>query len=175
MAGDVVAYVAVGSNIAPHENVVRAFDMLAGLVRVCAVSTFYLTPPIGRPEQDVYRNGVFCVGTSVSPRELKFEILREVEQRLGRVRSDDAFAARTIDLDLALYGDCVIDEEDLRVPDPDIRTRAFVAFPLIELAPTLELPDTGERLAEVVTEVMRAELCPDILLSEVLKARLGDG
>lgn len=172
MSSEVEAFVAVGSNIAPHENIVRAMEALLRRVPVFAVSTFYRTPPIGRPEQDAYRNGVFGLRTSMAPRDLKFEVLRVVERDLGRVRSEDAFAPRTIDLDLAIHGDCVEHSEELELPDPDIRTRAFVAVPLLELAPTLRLPDTGEPLAELVTAAMRASLRPDIPLSQGLKARL---
>ena len=84
-----------------------------------------------------------------SARTLKFGILRDIETELGRTRGADRYAARPIDLDLAVYGDAAIDEPDLRIPDPDIRERPFVAVPLLELAPNLVMPDSGESLASL--------------------------
>ena len=99
-----------------------------------------------REKQDVNIN-VWHIQTAVSARALKFGILRGIETDLGHARSADKYAARPIDLDLAVYGDAVIDEPDLHVPDPDIRERPFVAVPLLGLAPNLVMPDTGEPLA----------------------------
>lgn len=172
MPSEVDAYVAVGSNICPESNIPRALDLLMECADVLAASTFYRTPPIERPDQDDYRNGVVHLRTEIPPHPLKFDILRGIERALGRVRSDDAYAARTIDLDLILYGDWVVDEPALRLPDPDIRNRAFVAGPLLELAPDLCLPDTGERLADVATPTLTTELRADVVLSIGLRARL---
>lgn len=174
MAQVVDAYVAVGSNIAPAENIPRALDMLVQWTTVAGVSTFYRTAPIARPEQDEYRNGVFHLRASHPPRDLKFDVLRKIETALGRIRTDDAYAPRTIDLDLVIYGDCVVDSEELTLPDPDILTRPFVAVPLLEMAPALRLPDSGEPLARFVTEAMREELRADAKLSSSLKMRLGN-
>lgn len=142
------AYLAVGSNIDPETNVVAALVMLAAETTVTGVSTFYRTPPLARPEQDCYVNGIWRIVTPLGARDLKFSLLRPVERRLGRVRTPDAHAPRTIDLDIALFGDEVIDETDLRVPDPGIVERPFLAVPLLELAPQLRLPGTGVRLAD---------------------------
>jgi 2-amino-4-hydroxy-6-hydroxymethyldihydropteridine diphosphokinase len=148
-----IAYIAVGANIEPERNILAALEMLDAAAPVCAVSTFYRTAPIGRPEQPEYLNGVVAVLHDGSARELKYGILRPIEAALGRVRTADKFAARTIDLDVILHGDTVCDEPELRLPDPDLRTRAFIAAPLLEIAPELRLPGSGERLtAPVLTE-----------------------
>jgi 2-amino-4-hydroxy-6-hydroxymethyldihydropteridine diphosphokinase len=140
------AYVAVGSNIQPERNIPRAMRMLKRRARIVGTSTFYRTPAIGRPEQAEFVNGVWAVETDIPPRTMKFAVLRGIEQRLGRVRSADACADRTIDLDLVLYGDEAIDEPDLKVPHPDL-VRPFVALPLLELDGGALLPGTRQRLS----------------------------
>ena len=144
----VVAYVAVGSNIEPEQHIIYALVRLAQYVPITATSTFYRSEPVGRPEQPPFLNGVWRIETALPSRDVKFDLLRPIETALGRVRSRDRFAPRKIDLDLILYGDEVIDEAGLKLPDPAIATRPYVAVPLLELAPKLVLPDTGRRLAE---------------------------
>ena len=170
------AFVAVGSNIRPEENTERALEELQRHVRVTATSVFYRTAAVGRPEQSAFVNGVWKIQSENAPRSLKFDVLRRIEQALGRVRTEDRFAPRTIDLDLVLHGDTVVDEPDLCLPDPDIRRRAFLALPLLELTPSLVLPDTGERLAAVAerwsTPEGTAELEPMLALTRRLKERI---
>ena len=148
----VPAYIGVGSNAEPEENIPRAMGCLREKVEVTATSTFYKTKPLaGRQEQPAYLNGVWKVAAreDQGARAIK-EVLRDVESRLGRVRSADRYAQRTIDLDLLLYGTDVVAERDLRIPDPDIYIRPFVGIPLAELDPLLVLPDTGRSIQEVV-------------------------
>jgi len=146
-----VAYISIGSNIEPEKHIAQALRMLASMVRVTAISTFYRTAALGRPDSPSFYNGVVGIETSLAPRELKFGLLREIERSLGRTRGPDRYAARTIDLDIAVYEDAVINETDLVVPDPDVRTRPFVAVPLLQIAPDLVLPDTGVALSDVVS------------------------
>lgn len=148
--GAVDVFVAVGSNIDPERHILEALGRVKQYGRVTGVSTFYRTEPVGRPEQQSFLNGVWRIETSTSARVLKFDCLRVIEADLGRVRTADKWASRTIDLDIILYGDAVIDEPGLRIPDPEIRVRSFIAIPLLELAPDLVLPDTKECLASVV-------------------------
>jgi 2-amino-4-hydroxy-6-hydroxymethyldihydropteridine diphosphokinase len=144
------AYLGVGSNIRPEENFRKALNVLQHYVDVVAVATVYRTAPIGRPEQGEYLNSVWQIETHYPPEHIKFRILRHLEADLGRRRTTDKYAPRPIDLDLILYGDLVVHSDDLVLPDPDIRTRWFLAVPLLELAPTLILPDTQEPLHQVV-------------------------
>jgi 2-amino-4-hydroxy-6-hydroxymethyldihydropteridine diphosphokinase len=139
-------YIAVGSNIEPQENIKDALIELKKYVEITAISNFYKTAPIGNPANEDFLNGVIKIKTGIKPRELKFDILRKVEEKLGRIHSTDKNAARTIDLDLILYDDLVIDEPDLRLPDPSIRLYPFIAIPLFELIPDLILPDTKTAL-----------------------------
>jgi 2-amino-4-hydroxy-6-hydroxymethyldihydropteridine diphosphokinase len=144
------AFVAVGSNIDPERHLVAALRaLLASGERVLGCSTFYVTRPLERPEQPRFVNGVWRLETGRGVRELKEDVLRRIEERCGRVRTDDPQAARTVDLDLILFGRRVVREAGLSLPDPDIRTRAFVAGPLLELAPDLIMPDTEEALASL--------------------------
>ncbi len=168
----VTAFIAVGSNIDPEENILAALDQLRRHVRVTAVSTFYRTAPIDRPEQAPFINGVWRIETAAPPRDLKFVVLRGIETRLGRVRTDDEYAARTIDLDILLYDQAVINEADLHVPDPDIRRRPFIAIPLLECEPGLVLPDSGEPLASLVAPGDRGGLEAAVGLTESLRKRM---
>jgi 2-amino-4-hydroxy-6-hydroxymethyldihydropteridine diphosphokinase len=150
----VSAFLAVGSNLEPEKHIPAALEKLRARLRVTAVSTFYRTAALTDPARagapgPSFLNGVVRVDTDLPPRVVKFEILRHIEDDLGRVRTADRYATRTIDLDLVLYGNVALDEPGLHLPDPDIRTRSFIAVPLLELAPQLVLPDTGERLAEL--------------------------
>lgn len=134
---ETLAIVGLGANIAPEQNIAAALRLINARVRIQAVSTFYRTAPIGRPQQPAYINGVIAARTVETPRTLKFEVLREIERQLGRVRTADKFAPRPIDLDLLLYGDRVLDEPDLRLPDPDLFTRDFLSAGVREIAPQL--------------------------------------
>lgn len=166
-------YIGIGSNIAPEENIPRALELLAGRATLLAVSTLYRTPPLERPGQEAYVNGACAIRTTQEPRPLKFDTLRGIEEAMGRARTADKYAPRPIDLDIALYGGTVLDEEDLRIPDPDIRDRAFLAVPLWELAPDATLPDTGETLQSVVRSMADTGMEPMTAYTAGLRQRLG--
>lgn len=141
--------VAMGSNIEPGRNLVRAVSLLEELVAVAARSSVYESDPVGSSGDRLFLNAAVRLETALPARELKFSVLREIEHRLGRRRSSDRNAPRTIDLDLALYGDMVIRTSDLVLPDPDIGRLAHVAVPLAEIAPTATHPVEGVTLAEI--------------------------
>jgi 2-amino-4-hydroxy-6-hydroxymethyldihydropteridine diphosphokinase len=149
------AFVAIGSNINPAENVRKALRLLAHEVRLVEISTVYRTDPEGRPEQSPYYNCVIGIETDVPPKELKHRILRRIEEELGRRRSEDQYAPRTIDLDLVLYGDLNFKTEDLTLPDPEILHRPFLAIPLGELVPDLTLAGSGLPIGEVAAKLSR--------------------
>jgi 2-amino-4-hydroxy-6-hydroxymethyldihydropteridine diphosphokinase len=142
-------FIGVGSNIDPAANIRRAVELLGRRVRVVRVSTFYLTAPVGRTGQPPFYNGVLEIETDLGPRELKRDHLSKIESELGRVRTADSHAPRTIDLDLIVYNDLVIAEEGLNLPDPEIPERPFLAVPLWELAPKMALPGSGLSLAKL--------------------------
>lgn len=154
------AFIAVGSNIRPQQNVTDALELLQQQVRVLASSTFYWTSPLGRTDQPRFLNGVWRIRTSLLPRSLKFDVLRGIESKLGRARTKDKYAPRPIDLDIVLYGRLVLNEPDLLIPDPDVRRRPFIAVPLLELAPDLTMPDTGEPIAALADRQTAMHLEP---------------
>jgi 2-amino-4-hydroxy-6-hydroxymethyldihydropteridine diphosphokinase len=138
------AYVGLGSNLGEREATIRrGLDLLASDpgVELAAVSTLRDTDPVGHADQPRFLNGAAAVETTLSAREL-LSLLLAVERELGRDRSREVrFGPRTIDLDLLLYGDEVVDEPGLTVPHPRLAERAFVLEPLDELDPGLVLPD----------------------------------
>lgn len=163
------AYLGVGSNIRPEENIRKALTVLQHYLDVVAVATVYRTVPIGRPEQDEYLNTVWQIRTHYTPEHIKFRILRRLEADLGRHRTIDKYAPRPIDLDLILYDDLVVRSDELVLPDPDIRTRWFLAVPLLELAPTLILPDTWEPLQQVVAAFGAVNPTPEPHITQQLE------
>ena len=143
-----VAYVGLGANLGDREETIRA--AVAQLPGVVAVSPLRETDPVGVTDQPRFLNGVAAVETELAPREL-LDVLLAVERRLGRERRE-RWGPRTIDLDLLLYGDEVIDEDGLTVPHPRLHERRFVLEPLADLAPKLVVPGQGgveELLAEL--------------------------
>jgi len=171
-ANSILAFIAVGANIEPKKNIPKALEKLAQVVDRQATSTFYRTKPIAQKTQPMFVNGVCQIETQIPPRALKFDILRRIEEELGRIRTSDFHAPRPIDLDLILYGDEIIDEADLRIPDSDIYTRSFVAIPLLELAPDLIIPGSQKRLSEIDVVKSKADLEALILFTQRLKQRL---
>jgi 2-amino-4-hydroxy-6-hydroxymethyldihydropteridine diphosphokinase len=154
------AYIAVGSNIEPEKNILSALTTLKSKIIIAAISYFYRTSAVGKRQQPDFLNGVVKIQTDLSPHQLKFDVLRNIEQFLGRVRSCDKFAPRTIDLDLVVYDSLVVDVPDLHLPDPAIRLYPFVAIPLLEVAPELILSDTATALSTEPVIKLKHDLCP---------------
>lgn len=137
-------YVGLGSNLDdPQAQVRRAIDELAQLpdTRREAVSGLYRTPPMGPPGQPDYINAVAALTTRLDPHRLLDE-LQAIERAHDRVRAE-RWGPRTLDLDILLYGQQVLDDERLVVPHPGIAARAFVLLPLAEIAPDLLIPGLG--------------------------------
>jgi 2-amino-4-hydroxy-6-hydroxymethyldihydropteridine diphosphokinase len=138
------AVVALGSNIEdPEAQVKRAFDEISALpgTRVLARSRLHRTAPVGYVDQPDFVNACALVDTELAPRALLDELLA-LEKRHGRVR-DLPNGPRTLDLDIVLYGDRVIDEPGLKVPHPRAHERAFVLVPLVEAWPEATIPGRG--------------------------------
>ena len=154
------AFIGIGSNIEPERNVRAAVRNLAQQTRVTGISMVYCTDALDRPEQSPYFNCVVEIETEAPPSEVKHGLLRPIENGLGRKRSEDKYAPRTIDLDLIVYGDLAIDAEDIRLPDPEILERPFLAIPLFELAPDLVLAGYGLRIGEVAGRLSQGGMRP---------------
>lgn len=147
------AFIALGSNLAnPAAQVQAGLRALAALphTRLTGASSLYRNPAVGVRDQPDFVNAVASVGTRLAPRAL-LEALLTIERAHGRVR-DFPNAPRTLDLDIVLYGEEVIDEPGLTIPHPRMIERAFVLVPLAEIAPQAIVPGAGSaaRLAACV-------------------------
>jgi len=162
-------YIGVGSNIEPESNIADALARLSKHVEVTGISSFYRTAPLLRENQNDYLNGVWQISTSISPDDLKFSVLRRIEKELHRNRESDKYAPRTIDLDILLYGDTVMQEDNLTIPDPDICKRSFIAFPLSELNPDLIMPDTKKLLIDILSVLSKENMIADLAFTERLR------
>jgi 2-amino-4-hydroxy-6-hydroxymethyldihydropteridine diphosphokinase len=165
-------FVGIGSNIAPELHVPRALARLDEAVGVVAVSTFYVTPPLGRPADPPFMNGVVEVRDTLAAAPLKV-LLGRIELDEGRRRGSDRFAPRPIDLDLLLHDDLVSTVPPL--PHPDVTTRRFVAVALLELEPSLTLPGSGVRLSAIVEALPPWSMEPAVRLTRSLRERFTNG
>lgn len=136
-------YIGIGGNLnQPHETVNNAIDALTLLenCELVAVSPLYESLPMGPQDQPNYVNAVACLKTQLSPIKL-LDALQAIEQTFGRVRKDERWGARTLDLDILLIDNLIIDEPRLTVPHYGMKTREFVLYPLADITPELVLPD----------------------------------
>lgn len=154
------AFIGIGSNIEPEKNVRAAIRSLAQQTRVTGISMVYCTDALDRPKQPYYFNCVVEIETEAPPAEVKHGLLRAIENNLGRKRTEDKYAPRTIDLDLIVYGDLAMDTEGIRLPDPEILERPFLAIPLFELAPDMVLAGYGLRIGEVAARLTQDGMKP---------------
>ena len=156
------AYIALGSNLAdPVAQLGAAVDELSRLphTALVACSSLWRSAPVGYLDQPDFVNAVAAVDTSLEPEALLAHLL-DIERRHGRVREFQN-APRTLDLDIALYGDQRIDSPTLSVPHPRMHERAFVLLPLNELAPDTVIPGHGA-LRDLLSAVadQRLEVMP---------------
>jgi 2-amino-4-hydroxy-6-hydroxymethyldihydropteridine diphosphokinase len=146
------AYIALGSNLGDRElNLLAAIDEIGRMPdsRVAAVSPFYETSPVGVCDQPLFLNAVLRLVTRLAPHDL-FTHLQHIENTVfGRTRTV-RWGPRTIDLDLLLYGNEVIDGDELVVPHPAMAERRFVLQPLSDIAPDVVHPVSGKRMAELL-------------------------
>ncbi|SHG44119.1 2-amino-4-hydroxy-6-hydroxymethyldihydropteridinediphosphokinase [Thermosyntropha lipolytica DSM 11003] len=146
----------IGSNLgdkkANLETAIREIGDIKG-VEITGISSFYITPPWGREDQDEFLNGVVEIETDMPPLELLHR-LQAVEINMGRERKEK-WGPRNIDIDILLYGEEVMDLEELKVPHPYMRERLFVLVPLAEIRPDLVFPDDGAHIGEVLAKALR--------------------
>ena len=147
-------FIGLGSNLGERESMIRlALEDLSRLpeTKLLRASSLYDTEPVGEVDQPNFLNAVAQLETQLSARQLLWNLLL-IEKRLGRVRTR-RWGPRTMDLDLLLYGDEVIEDSDLRVPHPELAQRSFVLVPLIELDPLLVHPVTRETLLHLMSRL----------------------
>ncbi len=142
------AYLSLGSNVGDREeNLRNAIALLREHGQVEAVSSFYQTEPVEVLDQPWFINCAVRLVTEESPQQLLANVL-SIEQTLGRVRTRDK-GPRTIDIDILLFGDLVLNEPKLKVPHPGLTQRAFVLEPLSEIAPDVHVPVSGRTVREL--------------------------
>lgn len=137
-------YIGLGSNLdQPAEQVSEALSELAELPFTCvlASSSLYASSPLGPNDQPDYVNAVACVSTQLTPLDL-LDQLQSLEQKHRRIRQRH-WGPRTLDLDILMFGNQVINETRLQVPHPHMHTRSFVLEPLLEIAPDVAIPGKG--------------------------------
>jgi len=146
------AYLTLGSNIAPAENLPAAVRELATFGTICGISRVWETIPVGFADQPNFLNAALLLETPLSARDLRLHAITEIEQTLNRVRDPhNRNAPRTIDIDIALFNRDVLTIEHRRIPDPDLLERPFLAIPLAELDPDYVHPQAGLTLARIAT------------------------
>jgi 2-amino-4-hydroxy-6-hydroxymethyldihydropteridine diphosphokinase len=144
-----LAYLMLGSNIEPERNLRAAVRHLSRFGCIRAVSAVWETAPIGFPDQPNYLNAAVLLETGLSPLALREEAIVSIEAALGRVRTKNKYAPRTIDIDIMLFNDEVLQIGHRHIPDLEVLERPFVAVALAEIAPDYKHPQTGETLQEI--------------------------
>lgn len=146
-----LVYLGLGSNLdSPIEQLRSARSAIANTARISEIvfSSFYQSPPMARMNQPDYINAVMAIETDLPATEL-LATMQKIENQHGRIRSEH-WGARTLDIDILLFGNEILDLPDLKIPHYGIAERAFVLQPLFEIAPDLEIPMLG-KLPELVT------------------------
>ncbi|MGB3559916.1 MAG: 2-amino-4-hydroxy-6-hydroxymethyldihydropteridine diphosphokinase [Geitlerinemataceae cyanobacterium] len=156
MTKPAMSAIALGSNLGDsHATLEAAVTTLEGTsgITVKACSNWYKTAPIG-PSQPDYLNGCALLEVQLSPQEL-LRTLLAIEDKFNRVRQE-RWGPRTLDLDVLLFGDLILETPDLQIPHPRMNERAFVLVPLTEIAPDWIEPVSGKTIAQLVEKVDRS-------------------
>jgi 2-amino-4-hydroxy-6-hydroxymethyldihydropteridine diphosphokinase len=146
------AYLSLGSNIEAERHLPAAVAHLAQYGHVRAVSTVWETAPVGFSDQPNFLNAVVLLETDLSAQVLRERAIAAIEAALGRVRSRNKNAPRTIDIDIMLFNRDIVQVNGRHIPDPEVRERPFVAIPLAEIAPDYVHPETGQTLQAIARQ-----------------------
>jgi 2-amino-4-hydroxy-6-hydroxymethyldihydropteridine diphosphokinase len=153
-----LVYLGLGSNIQPEVYLPKAVACLGRFLNVVAMSSTWQTKAVGSSGPD-FLNAVISVSTELSPEDLKYQITCRIEEELDRVRISDRNAPRTIDIDVLIY--------DNQVLDAEIWRQAHLAVPLSEILPGIIEPNTGKTLESIANQLHRQtpiKPCPSINL-----------
>jgi 2-amino-4-hydroxy-6-hydroxymethyldihydropteridine diphosphokinase len=160
------AFISLGSNIKPEKHLRLAAERLIEFGEQTTFSSVYQSPAIGPTPQADFLNAAAKLRTNLDPLTIRRR-LRQIEADLDRVRTEDKFAPRTIDLDLCLLGERILSSETLVLPDPALLVHAHLAVPMAELAPNHRHPETNEHLRKIAQRLRdgaKLELRVDVKL-----------
>ena len=145
-------FIGLGSNLGNRtENCLAAIEHLSNFTIIKSVSSFYETQPVGNEDQPRFINAVAKVNTLLSPLNL-LNSLKTVENQLGRERNEK-WGPRTIDLDILIYEDFVLDSQELTIPHKELINRRFMMEPLCEIEPWLEHPTLNKTMSTILKEL----------------------
>jgi 2-amino-4-hydroxy-6-hydroxymethyldihydropteridine diphosphokinase len=146
---------ALGSNIDPERNLPLALAELSRVLSVESVSAVYETDPVDAPGTPRFLNAAVGVRAATTPHRLRADVLRPIEARLGRVRTGDPNAPRTIDIDLVFVPGLVLEDpaSGLSLPDPELARRPHLALPVADIAGDAVHPVLGETLAAIAARL----------------------
>jgi 2-amino-4-hydroxy-6-hydroxymethyldihydropteridine diphosphokinase len=149
-------YLGLGSNLGDRKAILeKALQLLGQRLQIERVSSLYETEPVGYAEQPLFLNAVCLAQTNLGPLQL-LSVIKGIEASLGRVPSFPN-APRPIDLDIIFYGDLVMETPELTIPHPRLEERAFVLIPLVEIAPNLLHPVSGQSIKDLAAGVQGRE------------------
>lgn len=166
-----LTYIAIGSNIGDSLTNCRQAIQAIGAEKgnkIVACSSFYLTEPVGRKDQNWFINAVIAVETTFSPYQL-IDFLMRVEKNMGRERKE-RWGPRIIDLDILFYENLICQENNLQIPHPEIAKRRFVLLPLKAIAPHLVHPILGKTVSELLDELPPGQRVIPLLEKETCSA-----
>jgi 2-amino-4-hydroxy-6-hydroxymethyldihydropteridine diphosphokinase len=147
------AYLSLGSNIGNRESYLSdAIARLRALGRVAAVSSLYETEPVEFTNQAWFLNCVVLLETNLTPAQLLANLLA-IEQEMGRVRTHQKKGPRTIDIDILVLGETIVDSPELTIPHPAMQQRRFVLEPLAEIAPEVWHPSLKKTIRRLLEEL----------------------
>src|SRR3989344_488742 len=156
------AYISIGSNICPKENIKKCLDMLKSEFEVIAISPMYETKPYGYEKQANFINLAVGIKTELKSHEL-LKKLQEMENELGRKR-DFRFSPRTIDLDILLYGSEIVEDKDLTIPHKGLLERDFMLIPLLGINQNMIDPLTKKKIKYLKRGIKYKQIIRKIVL-----------
>lgn len=162
---DDIVYLSLGSNVGDRDrNLREAIRALGGVGQVKAVSSFYETEPVDFVDQAWFLNCAVAMESLASPEGMMAELLR-MERKMGRERNHRK-GPRTIDIDILMFGERIVDSPDLKIPHPAMHRRRFVLAPLAEIAPEARHPGMNRTVRELLAELPERQVVRKVRGSE---------